>query len=266
MQLIADNLHIIRPRIQAAVEEKNAGPIRELVQQCMAAGADGIDINPGPLRRDPEGAMTFLVETVKQETERPILIDTTNPKAIRAGLKAAGGGRAIINGISPEPAKLEHILPLAAEFDVPVVGYLLTEAGHVPVSEAEGYDIALGLLNAVESAGLARQQLMIDPIVAPLMWESGTAHNRDILSLIRNLPDVLGYPVKTIAGVSNLTAGNAPAAGKRLMEAAFLPMLADAGLDMALLNVLHEDTVRLARACDILTRGALFSWAAVPIS
>lgn len=263
MQLIADNLHIIRPDIQTAVDEKNPGPVREMVKQCMAAGADGMDINSGPLRRDPEGAMTFLVETVKQETQGPLLLDTTNPKAIRAGLKAAGG-RAIINGISPEPAKLEHILPLAAEFDVPVIGYLLNEAGHVPASEAEGYDIALALLNAAESAGLAGRQLMIDPIVAPLMWESGTAHNRDILSLIRNLPDVLGYPVKTIAGVSNLTTGNAPAAKKRLMEAAFLPMLVDAGLDMALLNVFHESTVRLARACDLLTEGSLFSWAAVP--
>lgn len=263
MQLIADNLHIIHPGIQAAVAEKNPGPIRDLVKQCMDAGADGIDINSGPLSHDPEGTMTFLVETVEQVSERIILIDTTNPKAIRAGLKAAGN-RAIINGISPEPAKLEHILPLAAEFDVPVIGYLLNEAGHVPGSEAEGYDIALALLNAAESAGLTRERLMIDPIVAPLMWESGTAHNRDILALIRNLPDVLGYPVKTIAGVSNLTTGNAPASKKRLMEAAFLPMLADAGLDMALLNVFHEDTVRLARACDSLTRGELFSWAALP--
>jgi len=263
MQVIADNLHIIRPEIRAAVEEKNPGPIRELVRQCMAAGADGIDINSGPLSRDPEGTMTFLVETVEQVTNHPILIDTTNPKAIRAGLKAAGN-RAIINGISPEPAKLEHILPLAAEFDVPVIGYLLNEAGHVPGSEAEGYDIALALLNAVESAGLARERLMIDPIVAPLMWESGTAHNRHVLSLIRSLPDVLGYPVKTIAGVSNLTTGDAPASKKHLMEAAFLPMLADAGLDMALLNVFHEETVRLARACEALTRGELFSWAALP--
>lgn len=264
MQLIADNLHIIRPEIQAAVEEKNPGPIRDLVKQCIAAGADGIDINSGPLSRDPEETMSFLVETVEQVSEqRPVLIDTTNPKAIRAGLKAAGN-RAIINGISPEPAKLEHILPLAAEFDVPVIGYLLNEAGHVPGSEAEDYDIALSLLNAAESAGLARERLMIDPIVAPLMWESGTAHNRHVLSLIRSLPDVLGYPVKTIAGVSNLTTGDAPASKKRLMEGAFLPMLADAGLDMALLNVFHEDTVRLARACEALTRGELFSWAALP--
>lgn len=263
MQVIADTLHVIRPEIRAAVEEKNPGPIRELVRRCMAAGADGIDINSGPLSRDPEGRMRFLVETVEKETGRPILIDTTNPKAIRAGLEAAGN-RAIINGISPEPVKLEHILPLAAEFDVPVIGYLLNEAGHVPGSEAEGFDIALTLLNAAESAGLKRERLMIDPIVAPLMWESGTAHNRDILALIRNLPDVLGYPVKTIAGVSNLTTGEAPAHKKRLMEAAFLPMLADAGLDMALMNVFHEDTVRLARACEALTRGELFSWAAVP--
>ncbi len=43
--------------------------------------------------------MGFLVETVMAVTDRPVLIDTTNPRAIRAGLKAAGN-QGIVNGIS----------------------------------------------------------------------------------------------------------------------------------------------------------------------
>ncbi len=53
MQLIADNLQILRPEIQAALNEEKAGPIVELVKTCIAAGAEGIDINSGPLGRKP---------------------------------------------------------------------------------------------------------------------------------------------------------------------------------------------------------------------
>jgi 5-methyltetrahydrofolate corrinoid/iron sulfur protein methyltransferase len=263
MQIIADNLHVMHPAVQAALNEKNPGPIRELVESSVAAEAEGIDINPGPLSREPEALMSFLVQAVEEVTDLPLLFDTTNPRAIRAGLEAAGNP-AIINGLSLEPAKMESILPLAAEFDVPVIGYLLDAASRVPDSEAACYDIALSLLQAAESAGLANRRLIIDPIVAPLMWESGIRHNREVLSVIRSLPDVLGYPVKTIAGLSNLTTGHAPLWKKRLMEAAFLPMLAEAGLDMVLLNAARTGTVRLAKACRMLSRSDLFSWAAVP--
>jgi 5-methyltetrahydrofolate corrinoid/iron sulfur protein methyltransferase len=263
MKLVADNLQIIRQEIGQALDTRNPDPVRQMVQDCIEAGADGIDINSGPLSREPEEKMTFLVKTLRSVTDRLCLIDTTNPAAMRAGLLAAGEN-AIINGISLEPAKLEQILPLAEEFHVPVIGYLLDEKSRVPATEPECYDISVALLQAVESAGVEKENLIIDPVVAPLMWDSGIQHNRHILSVIRNLPDVLGFPVKTIAGLSNLTTGRGPAAKKRLMEAAFLPMLADAGLGMLLLNIFHTDTTRLARSAPLLTEPGLFSWASVP--
>jgi len=260
MQLIADNLQITRPVVADAVERRDPLPIADLVKRCVAAGAEAIDINPGPLKRNPRETMRFLVETVQSVTDRPILLDTTNPAAIEEGL-AACRGTAIINGFSLEREKCNHILPLAKAFGVDIIGYLLDPDSHVPTDETDCFAIALELLAEMEKAGVDRHRLIIDPVIAPLIWGNGIAHNRAVLALIRTLPDLTGFPVRTIAGISNLTSGPGPKEKKRLAETTFLPMLAAAGLDMALMNVFHEETVRTVRACNGLIRQEIFSWA-----
>ena len=112
MRLIADNLQIINPVIERAVADFRAEPIQELVRACQKAGAHMIDINAGPLSRDGDKKMVFLVNAAQKVSDLPIVLDTTNPQAIEAGLQAARN-KVIINGFSPEPHKIELILPLA---------------------------------------------------------------------------------------------------------------------------------------------------------
>ena len=57
MQVIADNLQITRPEIEAALFDGDPEPIRSLARNLEAAGADGIDINSGPLPRNPESGI-----------------------------------------------------------------------------------------------------------------------------------------------------------------------------------------------------------------
>ncbi|MFZ5569737.1 MAG: dihydropteroate synthase [Thermodesulfobacteriota bacterium] len=260
MQIAADNLTITRKEVAAALERMEAGPIIELVRRMEKAGADLIDINSGPLLREPETRMRFLVETVQSATRLPLLLDTSNPKAIGAGL-AVAGRKAVINGFSLEPEKLERILPLAREYEADIIGYLLLPNGHVPLDEADMMDIALALHAEIKKAGIDENRLIIDPVVAPAIWENGMHHNRQILSLIRHLPDLLGYPVRTIAGLSNLTAGPGPGDQKRILERVFLPMLAHAGLSIVLLNMFSPEIRGIAKACNALTDSRPFTWA-----
>lgn len=263
MQLVADNLTVTHPVVRQAIDELDPVPIRHLVRRCLAAGAEAIDINPGPLKREPERRMTFLVETVQAITGKPLLLDTTNPAALEAGLVACRNP-AIVNGFFLDPFRLERILPLAARFDADIVGFLLRPDSHVPPDEAERLEIAVALYAEFQRTGLPDERLVIDPVVAPLIWENGNVQDMAVLSTIRNLPDLLGFPVRTIAGLSNLTIGDAPRAKKVRMETAYLPMLAAAGLDMALLNVFRTETVRTARACNVLTDPKIFAWESVP--
>jgi 5-methyltetrahydrofolate corrinoid/iron sulfur protein methyltransferase len=123
--------------------------------------------------------------------------------------------------------------------------------------------VALELYEKFHAAGLADDQLIIDPVVAPVIWENGVRHNQSVISIIRNLPDILGFPVKTIAGISNLTTGKIPLGKKQLLEQAFVPVLMSAGLSMALVDVFHQQTMKISRACHALLGKGVFSWAAL---
>lgn len=260
---VADNLQIIDPAIQRAVDERNPRPIQNVVHKCVAAGAQAIDINSGPLPREAADRMRFLVESVQAETDLPILLDTTNPEAVAAGLSASVN-RTIINGFSMEQRKIDAILPLARKHDVEIVGYLLYPNGHVPPDEAGRLEMALQLHAAFRQTGLPDERLIIDPIVAPVIWENGHLQDMAVISVIRHLPDLLGFPVRTIAGISNLTTGRGPMAKKRLLEAAYLPMLAASGLSFALMNMFHEQTVAVAHACQALMDSKIFVYETVP--
>jgi len=259
MLLIADNLTVTNKAVQRAVVEKNPEPIRELVKNCVAAGAQAIDINPGPLGRNPESTMTFLVDVLQGVTNLPVLIDTPNPVVIEAALRCCKG-KVIINGFSLEPAKLEAVLPLAKEYNTDIIGYLLRPDGHVPADAEERLQIAFSVYEAICTAGLDRERLIIDPVVVPVTWQNGNVHNRAVLSVIRQLPDILAFPVRTIVGLSNLTAAEAPREKKLLIESAYVCMLAEAGLSMVLMNVLHKESVQAAKACRSFLNSRIFVW------
>lgn len=263
MKLIADNLRITKTDVQDALKVLDPRPVQDLVKRCAAKGAWAIDVNTGPLGKSPEKGMVFFIKAVESVTDLPLLIDTSNPAAMRAGVEAANN-RVIINGFSLEARKLEKILPLAQEHDADIVGFLLYPDSRVPKDEAERFEVALELFERAEAAGVSKERIIIDPIVPPLAWEDGIVQARAVLNVIRTLPDLLGFPVRTIAGVSNLTTGAKDKAKKNLMEKSYVAMLAAADLDYALLDILNRETVSAAGAAAILAGEDIFSWGMVP--
>jgi 5-methyltetrahydrofolate corrinoid/iron sulfur protein methyltransferase len=263
MELIADNIRITKRSIREALMKKDPLPIKTLAAVCAQKGAKGIDINTGPLGKNPKESMAFFVKAVEQASDLPLFIDTTNPLAMAAGLEVARN-KTIINSVSLEPAKLEKILPLAKRYEADVVGFLLYPDSRVPRDSSERFEIALELLAKFEGAGLAKERLIIDPVVPPLSWDDGLFQAREVLKTISMLGEVLGFPVRTIAGLSNLTTGGCEKYRKNLIETAYISMLAAAGLDYLMLDISNPHTISGARAADLLTRGDIFSWESLP--
>ena len=259
MILIADNLQITNPAIEKAIADFRAEPIQELVLACQKAGAHMIDINAGPLPRDGDKKMDFLVNAVQEVSDLPIVLDTANPQAIEAGLQVARN-KVIINGFSPEPKKLELILPLAKKYETDIVGYLLNSSGHVLPNADERLQVALELLSEFQKAGLYKECLIIDPLIVPVNWQDGHLQAGECLRTIKHLPEVLGYEVRTIVGLSNLTAGAGSRPRRMLLEEVYLSMLAAAGLNMVLLNIFHTETIAAAKAADALISQKPFAW------
>ncbi len=263
MIIVADNIRITNQTIEKAINGMDPQPVRELADRCVAAGAEAIDINSGPLTRDPEKKMEFLVSVVQEVSDLPLMLDTTNPKALEAGLRVCKN-KAIINGFSLEHAKLEFILPLAKRYNADIIGYLLYPNSNVPSDGAERLNVALELFSEYNKAGIDNECLIIDPIVPPLIWQNGNFQSMEILSVIRTLPDLLGFDVRTIGGLSNLTAGKGAGDKKLLMERVYLPMLLEAGLSMILMDMFHEELLGVVGACRSLLSPKVFSWEEVP--
>jgi 5-methyltetrahydrofolate corrinoid/iron sulfur protein methyltransferase len=167
---------------------------------------------------------------------------------------------AIINGVSLEPHKLDTMLPLVQEYGTDVVAFLLYPNGRVPPDAAERMRIAVEMYQQIETAGINPERLIIDPVVVPVSWQNGLSQAMAVLEVIRRLPDLLGFPVRTIAGLSNLTSGYGNRDKKRLLERTYLTMLYAAGLDIVLLDVMHAQTVRTAQACKVLGGDGIFTW------
>jgi 5-methyltetrahydrofolate corrinoid/iron sulfur protein methyltransferase len=259
MIVVADNLRITLPAVSQAVERLDPAPIRQLAIACRDAGARAIDINSGPLSRHPEEKMAFLVNTVQGAVDLPIVLDTANPRAMAAGL-AACRRPVTINGVSLEPQKMERILPLARQYDCDVIAYLLGPDGHVPVDAAGRMENAVALFNQLQTAGISPARIIIDPVAAPLAWQDGNRQNMAVLEVIRTLPDLLGVPVRTIAGLSNLTTGAPDPVARCRYQKAFLPMLAAAGLDIILMNALDPAVMRAAQYSRKIASGQVFTW------
>ena len=88
MVIIGENIHVIAQAVSTAIKERDARVIQNLAKAQTETGADYIDLNVGPMKKDTEATMQWLVNAVQEVTDLPLSIDTMNPVAMEAGLKA----------------------------------------------------------------------------------------------------------------------------------------------------------------------------------
>jgi cobalamin-dependent methionine synthase I len=88
MVIIGEDIHVIAQAVSTAIRERNAKVIQDLAKAQTEAGADYIDLNVGPMKKDTEATMQWLINKVQEATDLPLSIDTLNPVAMEAGLKA----------------------------------------------------------------------------------------------------------------------------------------------------------------------------------
>jgi cobalamin-dependent methionine synthase I len=87
MIIIGENIHVIAKDVSVAIRERNSKVIQGLTKEQTQSGADYIDVNVGPMKKDTEETMKWLVTNVQEVTNLPLSIDTMNPVAMEAGLK-----------------------------------------------------------------------------------------------------------------------------------------------------------------------------------
>lgn len=211
---------------QELLEGKVAYIRREALEQVQA-GATLLDVNVGAPGIDEVAAMERAVFCVTGAAGVPLVLDSSSPAALEAGLKAADG-KVLINSVSGEAKSLKRILPLAKKYGAAVIGLALDQNG-IPDTAEGRLAIARRIRNAARRQGIPDADIIIDCLTLTVSAEQKRA--AETLRAIRMVKQKLG--LSTVLGVSNISFGLPQ---RPLISSAFFAMAMEAGLDAAIIN------------------------------
>jgi 5-methyltetrahydrofolate corrinoid/iron sulfur protein methyltransferase len=244
MVIIGENIHVIAKAVSVAIRERDAKVIRDLAKAQTEAGADYIDLNVGPMKKDPEENMHWLVSTVQEVTDLPLSIDTMNPVAMEAGLKHCKK-RPLLNSASGKTDSKEHMLPLAKKYNCSVVISVMTDKGMPPDVDSKIESIMDTVTHANE-LGIPNENIWVDPIILPVSTAGeGQRFAVTNLEFIKILEDVLPG-VKSTVGLSNVSNG-VPDQLRPLLNRVYLMMLGKNGLYSAIADPLDKELMSLIK-------------------
>ena len=241
MVLIGENINIMSKTIGPALKERNPKPIQELARAEAEAGVDYLDLNIGPARKAGDELMEWVVNTVQEVSNLPLSLDTTNPVAMEAGLKAHKG-KALINSISLQPERLEQGLPLAKKYNADMIGLLWGVEG-MPRDANERCVLAVDLIYKANQLDIPTQDIWIDPIVTPVSVEINQV--KACLEFMSMLKD-FAPECKSTIGLSNISNGT-PAHLRPYLNWTYLIMLMRYGLYSAIVDAFDPELVKIAK-------------------
>ncbi|MBN2440903.1 MAG: dihydropteroate synthase [Spirochaetales bacterium] len=233
MKIIGEKINGTRKRVKQAISEKDAGFIENLAKQQVAAGSSWLDLNAGTHPEDEPGDMIWLVETVQAVVDIPLCLDSANPRALSAAIKATAK-TPMINSINGEKERLEGILPLVAEYNCEVIA--LAMGGVLIPETCEGrLEEVHNILEATRRAGIPDNRIYIDPLVMTISTNIKSAVIFfDTLKAVRQ-----AYPeVHFTAGLSNISFG-LPV--RSYINRTFLILAMQAGLESAICDPLDKE-------------------------
>jgi len=244
MIIIGENIHVIAQAVSTAISERNPKVIQDLVRAQARAGADYIDLNVGPMKKDTEETMQWLVNAVQEVTELPLSIDTLNPVAMEAGLKACRV-RPLLNSASGRTNSKEQMLPLARKHNCNVVISVMTDKGMPPDVESKIESIMDTVAHA-NDLGIATEDIWVDPILLPIST-AGEGQRFTVVNLefIKILEDVLPG-IKSTVGLSN-TSNGVPEQLRPPLNRTYLVMLHRNGLYSAIADPLDKELMSLIK-------------------
>lgn len=241
MILIGENIHIIAGPVSRSIRQRDPEVIQELAREQSEGGADFLDLNIGPARRNPEETMQWLVNTVQQVTDVPLSLDTMNPVAMEGGLKICKK-RPLLNSASGRTDSKANMLPLAKKYNANVVISVLTDKGCPPEVESRT-DSIMDTVSLANSMGIPNEDIWVDPIILPVCADQKQV--RAALDFMQILQDLLPG-VKSTVGLSNISNGT-PEHLRPILNRTYMMMLKRNGLYSAIADVKDADLIRLDR-------------------
>ncbi len=212
----------------------------EIGRRQVRGGAHILDVCLANPERDEKADMGALLEHLIRKVKVPLMIDSTDAKVIEDALRRCPG-KCLINSINLEDGeeRFELVTPLARRYGAAVVVGCIDEdkAQGMALTRQRKLEIARRCHDLLTGAyGLEPEDLYFDALVFPAAsgdktyWGSAAETVEGIRLIKQHLPRC-----KTVLGVSNVSFG-LPHAGREILNAVFLHLCVEAGLDLAIVN------------------------------
>lgn len=229
---------------KAFTAELQAGDLSRIARDAeaqYAAGARVLDVNVGAMGVDEVMLLPRAVQIVQETVDVPVSIDSSNTRALEAGLKTAKG-RSLVNSVNGEADKLREVLPIVAEYDASVIALCIPDGG-IPMEPRKRLETAERILEAALKLGIGVERILFDPLSTTISTDPQSA--LVTLETARLLREKLGCNM-TI-GASNASFGMPE---RELINIAFMTQLIGAGVNAPICN---PNKIALAvRAVDLL--------------
>jgi 5-methyltetrahydrofolate--homocysteine methyltransferase len=227
-------------------EQLRAGDLSAIERDVKAqveGGADVLDVNMGvPLTDEPE-LLAKAIQLVQSVTDLPICIDSSVVEALEAGL-AVYQGRALVNSITAEDDRMTAILPLVKKHDAAIIA-LPNDEDEIPMEADKRLDLTAKIIRvATEEYGIAKADIVIDPLAMPIGADTTTA--LVTFQTMRRIRDEHG--LNMTCGASNVSFGMPD---RHTLGAAWLPMAMTAGLTSAIMDARSPQIVDAVKAADV---------------
>ena len=236
-----------RKKLAAEMQDGNFDRVVRDARAQVEAGAHILDVNVGVPSVDPETTepemMVRCVELVQSVVDTPLAIDSSVVSALIAGIKAAKG-RPLVNSVTGEEERMETILPVVAEYGLPVIAITSDERGILFEAE-ERFAIAKKIVERAGKYGIKPEDVLIDPLAMPV--SSVPTAGLDLFEITRLVREELGC--NTVCGASNISFG---LPNRQAVNSAFMAMSITAGMTCAITNPLDQVIRQTIYAADVL--------------
>jgi 5-methyltetrahydrofolate corrinoid/iron sulfur protein methyltransferase len=248
MYIIGENIHIISDKVKEALATKDAKFFQELAVAQVEAGAQALDLNMGPRKKDWEEVFPWMVQTVESVVDVPLSFDSTNLQGIEAGLKKITKAQPIINSTSAEPERLEKVPLLAKQYNTRLIALTMGKSG-IPIGADERVNIALeALIPRALEIDFPVSDLIIDPLV--LTVSGCQEYCPHLIETIRTLQYAWDPPPAISVGLSNVS-NAVPRENRGLINRVYGAMLMGVGLQMMIADPLDSELKEMIRIIEM---------------
>ena len=231
----------------------------EIARAQTRDGAHLLDVCVDYVGRDGAADMRAVVSRLATAATLPLVLDSTEPPVIEAGLELTGG-RAVINSVNYEDgdgpdSRIARVMPVVREHGAAVIALTIDEQGQARTAEWKVAVAERLIADLTQNWGMRTHDIIVDCLTFPISTGQEETR-RDAIETIEAIAELKRrHPaVQTTLGVSNVSFGLKPAA-RAVLNSVFLAECIRAGLDSAIVHAAR--IVPIARIPDEQRQAAL---------